>query len=117
MFVAKTINKKTQFLAKFYMIEELERCCEKFITSNMNPKKCLMILEKCLMFDISTNLLEYCQNYIQRRINEVLKVWESLDVSHNCLLFLLESAQIRRVDLGSENVREVDLFNFVFIFQ
>lgn len=105
-------NYESKFIAKFYMIKELESCCEKYLTTGLNPTKCLMILDKCLMFDINTKLLNDCQNYMKWRINEVIKEWESLNVSQNCLLFLLERFQLFN-EIDPQNVRGMDLFNFV----
>ena len=87
------------------MLERLEKYCVEFLRVNMNATNVLTILDRCIKYEISLQLLESCQNYIQKRTGYLLKHWESLNVSYDCLIFLLEQDTL--------NVLEVDLFEFV----
>ena len=73
------------------MIGALENDCVNFLTANLDAKNVLSALEICVKRDVNSKLLENCRKYIQNNINELAKEWESLSVSHECLLFLLES--------------------------
>ena len=95
------------FSGKYYMLEGLEKYCVEFVGVNMNAINVLTILDRCLKYEISLPLLESCQNYIRNRTGYLLNHWESLNVSYDCLIFLLEQDTL--------NVLEVDLFEFVGI--
>ena len=90
------------------MLEELEKFCVKFLAANLDERSVLTALDKCLKYEISVKLLESCQHYIQKRTRYFLKQWESLSVSYDCLIFLLEQEEL--------NALEVDLFEFIRIF-
>ena len=90
------------------MLEELEKFCVKFLAANLDETSVLTALDRCLKYEISSKLLENCQHYIQKRTRYFLKQWESLSVSYDCLIFLLEQEEL--------NALEVDLFEFVRTF-
>ena len=88
------------------MIDDLEQSCVDFLVANLNTKSVVNAVEKCLSQELSPKLLEECRKYIQTNMKVLLKDWESMDISHGCLIVLLEQETVF-------TVQEVDRFQFV----
>lgn len=72
------------------MVMPLEKRCVNFLVKNLQPSNVFNLLDQCLKWEVSKELLDKCKQYIQKQTNEVLQSETFQGISFEHLIILLE---------------------------
>ena len=72
------------------MVPLLEMICVNFLMKTLSPTNVFSLLDQCLKWEVSAELLDKCKEVLQKQTKEVLISDEFYSINRECLIVLLE---------------------------
>ena len=72
------------------MVPSLEKRCVDFLAKTLALNNVFGVLDECLKWEVSAELLDKCKQLLQKQTKKVLQSEAFLSISLDCLIFLLE---------------------------
>ena len=81
------------------MVPSLEKRCVDFLAKTLAPNNVFGVLDECLKWEVSTELLDKCKEFLQNQTKEVLQNEAFASISLEHLIILLEQDTLSVIEV------------------
>ena len=83
------------------MVPSLEKRCVDFLAKTLAPNNVFDVLDQCLNWEVSSELLYTCKQFLQNQTNEVLEseTFQGISLQHLIILLEQDTLSVTEVEL------------------